>query len=115
MFSRHFFHVSNFKRSAVVEETTARQSWPSFCSLLVLVPSLLFNLKTSMEENQQPWKRFNMGQLKKALILWDTYYADDRNGLIAALKREHGIKVSTSTLTDWKKRKFEYLACPADD
>ena len=56
-----------------------------------------------------------MGQLKKALILWDTYYADDRNGLIAALKREHGIKVSTSTLTDWKKRKFEYLACPADD
>ena len=68
-----------------------------------------------MEENQLPRKRFTIGQIKKALTLWDTKYANDRNGLIAALKREHGIKVSTSTLTDWKKRKLEYLACPADD
>ena len=75
-------------------------SWSRFCSL---------------EENQQPRKRFTVGQIKKALTLWDTKYANDRNGLLAALKREHGIKVSTSTLTDWKKRKLEYLACPADD
>ena len=36
--------------------------------------------------------RFTVGGIKKVLLLWDEKYANDCNGLIAALKREYGME-----------------------
>ena len=59
-------------------------------------------------------KRYTVGEIKKVLKLWDDDFKDDRRGLQAHLKKAFRWDVSQGTLIDWKKRREEYLACPAD-
>ena len=60
-------------------------------------------------------KRYTVGEIKKVLRLWDDKFKDDRRGLQAHLKKEFKWVVSQGTLSDWKKRREEYLASAADD
>ena len=57
----------------------------------------------------QSRRRFTVGDIKKALLLWHVV------GFIAALKRGYGTKVTTSYLSDWKAQRAVCLACPCDD
>ena len=63
----------------------------------------------------QSRRRFSVGEIKMVLRLWDEKFANDRPGLIAALKEDHDMEVTQPSLTVWKARRAEYLGCPCDD
>ena len=65
---------------------------------------------SSASESSAGRKRYTVGEIKRVLKLWDDDFKDDRRGLQPTSHWD----VSQGTLTDWKKRREEYLTCPAD-